>query len=206
MPRTPSDAPRVEADRRRADRADAETVRIVPAPRDGPFHRRLGRGRDGAGRIRLERVGPGQASTPMAGSPPGRSPAMRPSRRGSAACSPTATSISPCRARSPPRGTDALPRSNFIDDLVWTKLRKLGLLPSAPADDATLSPARLRGRDRPACLRRLRSASSSPTRRPASGRGWSIACWIGPNTPTTGRTSGSTCSVRIPTGWGSRPS
>jgi hypothetical protein len=30
-----------------------------------------------------------------------------------------------------------LPRSNFIDDLVWTKLRKLGLLPSAPADDAT---------------------------------------------------------------------
>ena len=32
---------------------------------------------------------------------------------------------------------DALPRSNFIDDLVWAKLRKLGLLPSAPADDAT---------------------------------------------------------------------
>ncbi len=30
-----------------------------------------------------------------------------------------------------------LPRSNYIDDLVWTKLRKLGLLPSAPADDAT---------------------------------------------------------------------
>jgi hypothetical protein len=32
---------------------------------------------------------------------------------------------------------DALPRSNYIDDLVWTKLKKLGLLPSAPADDAT---------------------------------------------------------------------
>ena len=32
---------------------------------------------------------------------------------------------------------DALPRSNFIDDLVWAKLKKLGLLPSAPADDAT---------------------------------------------------------------------
>src|SRR5262249_42226859 len=32
---------------------------------------------------------------------------------------------------------EALPRSNFIDDLVWGKLRKLGLLPSAPADHAT---------------------------------------------------------------------
>jgi hypothetical protein len=32
---------------------------------------------------------------------------------------------------------DALPRSNFIDERVWTKLRKLGLLPSAPASDAT---------------------------------------------------------------------
>jgi hypothetical protein len=32
---------------------------------------------------------------------------------------------------------DQLPRSNFIDGHVWTKLRKLGLLPSAPAGDAT---------------------------------------------------------------------
>jgi len=32
---------------------------------------------------------------------------------------------------------DALPRSNFIDGFVWAKLRKLGLLPSAPADDVT---------------------------------------------------------------------
>ena len=32
---------------------------------------------------------------------------------------------------------DALPRSNLIDEHVWTKLRKLGLLPSAPASDAT---------------------------------------------------------------------
>ncbi|MHB1556177.1 MAG: DUF1549 domain-containing protein [Isosphaeraceae bacterium] len=31
----------------------------------------------------------------------------------------------------------ALPRSNFIDGHVWTKLRKLGLLPSEPAGDAT---------------------------------------------------------------------
>jgi hypothetical protein len=32
---------------------------------------------------------------------------------------------------------DSLPRSNFIDDLVWSKLHKLGLLPSTPASDAT---------------------------------------------------------------------
>jgi hypothetical protein len=32
---------------------------------------------------------------------------------------------------------DELPRSNFIDGHVWAKLRKLGLLPSAPAGDAT---------------------------------------------------------------------
>ena len=31
----------------------------------------------------------------------------------------------------------ALPRSNFIDDLVWTKLKKLGLTPSGPARDST---------------------------------------------------------------------
>ncbi len=32
---------------------------------------------------------------------------------------------------------DELPRSNFIDQHVWTKLKKLGLLPSGPAGDAT---------------------------------------------------------------------
>src|SRR5262249_37814735 len=32
---------------------------------------------------------------------------------------------------------NALPRSNFIDEMVWTKLKKLGLLPSSPANDAT---------------------------------------------------------------------
>src|SRR4029077_20952062 len=37
----------------------------------------------------------------------------------------------------PPARYEALPRSNFIDELVWAKLRKLGLLPSEPAGDAT---------------------------------------------------------------------
>ena len=36
-----------------------------------------------------------------------------------------------------PSRYESLPRSNFIDDLVWTKLRKLGLFPSPPASDAT---------------------------------------------------------------------
>lgn len=32
---------------------------------------------------------------------------------------------------------DAIPRSNFIDDHVWAKLKKLGIVPSGPATDAT---------------------------------------------------------------------
>src|SRR5690606_24456085 len=32
---------------------------------------------------------------------------------------------------------EQLPRNNFIDDLVWQKLAKLGITPSEPADDAT---------------------------------------------------------------------
>src|SRR5262249_2158259 len=32
---------------------------------------------------------------------------------------------------------DKLPRANFIDGMVWTKLRKLNLTPSEPAGDAT---------------------------------------------------------------------
>jgi len=32
---------------------------------------------------------------------------------------------------------DELPRSNFLDDHVWAKLKKLGLTPSAPAGEAT---------------------------------------------------------------------
>lgn len=36
-----------------------------------------------------------------------------------------------------PARYDSLPRSNFIDEHVWAKHRKLGLWPSAPAGDAT---------------------------------------------------------------------
>ncbi len=45
--------------------------------------------------------------------------------------------IIPLPGDVPARLYDTLPRSNFIDGLVWDKLRKLGLTPSAPADDAT---------------------------------------------------------------------
>ncbi len=91
MPRTPSDAPRVERiavepTERTLKRAESFALRVT-----AHYHRRVGRGRDGAGRVRLERVGPGQGRRRRPGHRRARSRAMRPSRRGSPACSPTAT-------------------------------------------------------------------------------------------------------------------
>jgi len=43
----------------------------------------------------------------------------------------------PVEGEVPASVYEELPRSNFIDGLVWEKLQKLGLTPSAPASDAT---------------------------------------------------------------------
>ena len=43
----------------------------------------------------------------------------------------------PLPAELPANRYDSIPRSNFIDNHVWTKLKKLGLSPSGPAGDAT---------------------------------------------------------------------
>jgi hypothetical protein len=45
--------------------------------------------------------------------------------------------IIPLPGNVPADRYNTLPRTNFIDGLVWEKLRKLGLTPSAPVDDAT---------------------------------------------------------------------
>lgn len=44
----------------------------------------------------------------------------------------------PLPGQVPPETYTALPRQNEIDDLVWKKLRLLGMLPSAAASDATV--------------------------------------------------------------------
>ncbi|MBA4067592.1 MAG: S-layer protein [Isosphaera sp.] len=43
----------------------------------------------------------------------------------------------PLTGAPPAEVYDKLPRANFVDGLVWAKLRKLNLLPSEPAGDAT---------------------------------------------------------------------
>ena len=90
--------------------------------------------------------------------------------------------------RSPAEYT-ALPRQNFIDELVWQKLEQAGLLPSDSADDATfLRRAHLTlsvGCRLPQKWRR-----SSPVPRPIS-RTRLIDCAVrDPSTQTIGRTSG----------------
>ena len=101
---------------------------------------------------------------------------------------------------------DALPRSNFIDDLVWAKLRKLGLLPSAPAGDATFlrrayldvigrlpTPDEVRAVPRRHVARQAGAAGRSPARSTRVRR-------------PLGEQVGRPAPARIPTAWGSRRS
>ncbi len=148
MPRTPVDAPALNGSPSSRPsgtlkRSESFSLRVTAHFTDGSD-----RGRHGAGRIRFERGGPGRASTPMAGSRPGRSPARRRSRRGSWAYSRTAMSIFPCRARSPPRVLRC-PRSNFIDGHVWTKLQQARDHAVGAGRRCHLSPARVSRRHRP---------------------------------------------------------
>lgn len=52
--------------------------------------------------------------------------------------------VATCRILIPLPGTvpeglyESLPRSNFVDELVWKKLRQLGIVPSAPAPETTV--------------------------------------------------------------------
>ena len=69
-----------------------------------------------------------------------------------------------------PEPYPALPVNNTIDELVWAKLKTMGILPSELADDATFLRRRLPRRPRHAARRRTRSAPSSRTPTPTSGR------------------------------------
>ena len=106
--------------------------------RHGPLLRRHDRGRDPPGRLPVERDAPSSRSTPTGWSRPGPIPgeaAITARFRGLFA---TCDVTHPAAGRRPGRAsTTACPRPNFIDGLVWAKLQKLGITPSAPAGDAT---------------------------------------------------------------------
>ena len=82
------------------------------------------------------------------------------------------------------------PPKNFIDELVFAKLKTLGVPPSAVCDDATFL-RRVGGRHcRPAADgRRDRSVPGRHQPR-TSARPGSTRCWPAPTTPTTSPTSG----------------
>jgi hypothetical protein len=49
----------------------------------------------------------------------------------------TCNVLIPLPGKVPPSAYTELPRTNLVDDLVWKKLEKLGIIPSQPSSDAT---------------------------------------------------------------------
>ena len=80
-----------------------------------------------------------------------------------------------------------LPENNFIDGLVFKKLRKLNVLPSETVRRRRLPAPRLSRRHRHAADRRTKPGASWRTSAPTAAPGWSMNCWTGRSSPTTGR-------------------
>jgi hypothetical protein len=83
-----------------------------------------------------------------------------------------------------------LPRKNFIDGLVYDKLQRVAITPSRAA--MRRSSAGRISTSSAGCRRRRRRRRSLRTRQRTGATRWSRRCSSGPNTPTTGRTSGPT--------------
>ena len=110
----------------------------------------------------------------------------------------------PLPATSPPSVYAKLPRNNFIDGLVWAKLKQLGITPSEPAGDATFHRRAFLdviGRLPTPDETRAFLADKDPEQ---AREARSTRCWSGPSTPTSGRTSGPTCCGRTRTASASR--
>ena len=65
-----------------------------------------------------------------------------------------------------------LPENNRIDELVWAKLEKMGIVPERTGRRRHVFAARLSRHASARCRRRTKSGHFWPTPRPTSGRGW----------------------------------
>ena len=136
MPRTPSDAPRVdriavEPTERTLKRGESFAMRVTAHYNDGSTEDVTALAAFASSEPALVKVN--DEGRVAAGPIPGDATVSARFVGLFANCD----VIIPLPGEVPAARYDGLPRSNFIDEHVWTKLRKLGLLPSAPAGDAT---------------------------------------------------------------------
>jgi hypothetical protein len=136
MPRTPADAPRVdriavEPTERTLKRAESFKLRVTAHYNDGSVEDVTGLAAFASSEPALVKVDAEGRVT--AGAIPGDATISARFVGLFANCD---VNI-PLPGAVPAARYDTLPRSNFIDEHVWAKHRKLGLTPSAPAGDAT---------------------------------------------------------------------
>ena len=164
-PRTRRASPSIEVFPQGPDRAAARHEAADRRPRH--LHRRHGPRRDRRGVHREQQHRGRHRRQDRAWSPPSAA-ARRPCSPATKAPTPPPRSSSWATAPASPGSTRR--EYNYIDELVYEKLKQVKVLPSDAVHRRRVRPPRLPRPDRPAARRRRRSARSSPTPRPTQGQ------------------------------------